>query len=141
MPEKTKQDMQAQIDVLSVLLEQLYVYIRPETPSSLKAEVLLALGRDPNYELELVDVWITSFGEKRIAVIKEIRSACGYGLKECVDIMRACIGGRDVSGPDKQIPTLVKQRVFPADAEAMKKSVELQGGRIELRPAFSQKEV
>jgi ribosomal protein L7/L12 len=141
MPEKTVQDMQAQIDVLSVLLEQLYVYIRPEAPSSLKAEVLLALGRDPNYELELVDVWITSFGTTRIAVIKEIRSACGYGLKECVDIMRACIGGRDLSGPDKQIPTLLKQRVFPIDAEKMKTNIEAQGGLVELRPSFSQKEV
>jgi ribosomal protein L7/L12 len=130
---------QEQIDLLSTLLEQLYVYVVPEAPATLKIEILLALGRDPTQELTLVDVWITRFGDRHIPIIKAIRAAFDIDLQECVSILnrhRGQVSASRVLPPedDARYPVLVASRVMPDKAEAFQKLVAHEGGAIELRP-------
>jgi len=66
------------------------------------------------------NVILTSFGEKKVNVIKAIRGITGLGLKEAKDLVEGA-------------PQTVKEGVAKADAEAMKKKLEEGGGKVELK--------
>ena len=59
-------------------------------------------------------------GDKKINVIKEVRAITGLGLKEAKDLVEA--GGKPV-----------KEGVSKEDAEKMKKQLEDQGAKVELK--------
>jgi large subunit ribosomal protein L7/L12 len=59
-------------------------------------------------------------GEKKINVIKEIRTITGLGLKEAKDLVEAA-------------PKVVKEGISKADAEAIKKTLEGAGAKVELK--------
>ena len=65
-------------------------------------------------------VFLASFGEKKINVIKEVRSITGLGLKEAKDLVEAA-------------PKEVKAGVAKKDAEEMKKKLEAAGAKVELK--------
>jgi large subunit ribosomal protein L7/L12 len=65
------------------------------------------------------DVVMTSFGEKKVAVIKAVRSATGLGLKEAKTLVEAL-------GP-------VKEGVEKAEAEELKKVLEEAGASVEIK--------
>ena len=65
-------------------------------------------------------VFLSSFGEKKINVIKEVRSITGLGLKEAKDLVEAA-------------PKEVKAGVAKKDAEEMKKKLEAAGAKVELK--------
>jgi large subunit ribosomal protein L7/L12 len=65
-------------------------------------------------------VMMTSFGEKKIEVIKEVRAITGLGLKEAKDLVEAA-------------PKAVKEGVSKADAEKIKAQLEAAGAKIELK--------
>ena len=65
-------------------------------------------------------VCLASFGEKKINVIKEVRSITGLGLKEAKDLVEAA-------------PKEVKAGVAKKDAEEMKKKLEAAGAKVELK--------
>ena len=65
-------------------------------------------------------VVLVSGGEKKINVIKEIRTITGLGLKEAKDLVEA--GGKTV-----------KEGVSKDDAMKMKKQLEDQGAKVELK--------
>lgn len=65
------------------------------------------------------DVVLTDAGANKINVIKEVRTITGLGLKEAKDLVEA--GGK------------VKEAVSKADAEAMKKTLEAAGAKVELK--------
>jgi large subunit ribosomal protein L7/L12 len=65
------------------------------------------------------DVVMTSFGEKKVAVIKAVRGATGLGLKEAKDLVEA-LG-------------VVKEGVEKAEAEELKKALEEAGASIEIK--------
>ena len=65
------------------------------------------------------DVIMTSFGEKKVAVIKAVRGATGLGLKEAKDLVEA-LG-------------VVKEGVEKAEAEELKKVLEEAGASIEIK--------
>ncbi len=65
------------------------------------------------------DVVMTSFGEKKVAVIKAVRGATGLGLKEAKDLVEA-LG-------------VVKEGVEKAEAEELKKVLEEAGASIEIK--------
>ena len=65
-------------------------------------------------------VFLTSFGEKKINVIKEVRAITGLGLKEAKDLVEAA-------------PKEVKAGVGKKDADEMKKKLEAAGAKVELK--------
>ena len=65
------------------------------------------------------DVVMTSFGEKKVAVIKAVRGATGLGLKEAKDLVEA-LG-------------VVKEGVEKAEAEELKKVLEEAGASVEIK--------
>ena len=65
-------------------------------------------------------VFLTSFGEKKINVIKEVRAITGLGLKEAKDLVEAA-------------PKEVKAGVAKKDADEMKAKLEAAGAKVELK--------
>ena len=65
-------------------------------------------------------IFLAAAGDKKINVIKEVRSITGLGLKEAKDL---------VEGAPKE----VKKGVAKKDAEEAKKKLEAAGAKIELK--------
>lgn len=74
----------------------------------------------PAEEKSEFDVVMTSFGEKKIEVIKAVRGITGLGLKEAKDMVEAA-------------PTTVKEAASKDDAEEIKKTLEGAGASVELK--------
>jgi len=66
------------------------------------------------------DVVLTSFGDKKLAVIKEIRAITGLGLVDA----KALVEG---------VPSKVKEGISKEDAEALKAQLEGVGATVELK--------
>jgi len=66
------------------------------------------------------DVILASFGEKKIDVIKEVRTITGLGLKEAKDLVEGA-------------PKAVKEGVNKAEAEEIKGKLEGAGATVELK--------
>ncbi len=66
------------------------------------------------------DVILTSFGEKKINVIKEVRAITGLGLKEAKDLVEGA-------------PKPIKEGIAKADAEEIKTKLEGAGASVELK--------
>ena len=66
------------------------------------------------------DVILAEIGSNKIAVIKEVRTITGLGLKEAKDLVEGA-------------PQPVKQGVAKTEAEEMKKSLEAAGAKVELK--------
>ncbi len=71
-------------------------------------------------EKEDFDVILTVAGEKKINVIKEVRTITGLGLKEAKDLVEGA-------------PKPVKEGVKKDEAEALKKQLEAAGATVELK--------
>ena len=65
-------------------------------------------------------VVLTAAGDKKINVIKEVRAITGLGLKEAKDLVEGA-------------PKVVKEGVSKADADEMKKKLEAEGAKVELK--------
>ena len=79
-----------------------------------------AAGAAPAEEKSDFTIFLSSAGDKKINVIKEVRSITGLGLKEAKDL---------VEGAPKE----VKKGVPKKDAEEAKKKLEAAGAKIELK--------
>ena len=66
------------------------------------------------------DVILTSFGEKKINVIKEVRSITGLGLKEAKEAVESA-------------PKAIKEGVSKEEAEEVKKKLEGAGASAEIK--------
>ena len=86
---------------------------------SASAAVAAAGPAEAAEEQSEFDVVMTSFGEKKVAVIKAVRGATGLGLKEAKDLVEA-LG-------------VVKEGVEKAEAEELKKVLEEAGASIEIK--------
>ena len=65
-------------------------------------------------------VFLSATGDKKINVIKEVRSITGLGLKEAKDLVEAA-------------PKEIKGGVAKKDAEEFKKKLEAAGAKVELK--------
>jgi large subunit ribosomal protein L7/L12 len=65
-------------------------------------------------------VVLASAGEQKIAVMKVVKEALGLGLKEAKDIVDGA-------------PATLKDGMKKDEAEALKKSIEEAGGKVELK--------
>lgn len=86
---------------------------------SASAAVAAAGPAEAAEEQSEFDVVMTSFGEKKVAVIKAVRGATGLGLKEAKDLVEA-LG-------------VVKEGVDKAEAEELKKTLEEAGASVEIK--------
>jgi len=77
-------------------------------------------GAAPEEEKSEFAVFLTSIGDKKINVIKEVRAFTGLGLKEAKDLVEAA-------------PKEVKIGVAKKDAEEVKKKLEAAGAKVELK--------
>jgi len=66
------------------------------------------------------DVMLTSAGEKKIAVIKEVRAITGLGLKEAKDLVESA-------------PKAVKEAVSKEEANELKTKLEAAGATVEVK--------
>ena len=71
-------------------------------------------------EKDEFDVILTSAGDQKINVIKEVRAITGLGLKEAKDLVEGA-------------PKAVKEGVNKAEAEELKTKLEAAGAKIELK--------
>lgn len=65
-------------------------------------------------------VVLAAAGDKKINVIKEVRAITGLGLKEAKDLVEGA-------------PKVLKEGVAKADAEEMKKKLEAEGAKVEIK--------
>jgi large subunit ribosomal protein L7/L12 len=79
-----------------------------------------AAGAAAGEEKSEFTVFLASFGEKKINVIKEVRAITGLGLKEAKDLVEAA-------------PKEVKAGVSKKDADEMKAKLEAAGAKVELK--------
>lgn len=66
------------------------------------------------------DVVMTSFGDKKLDVIKAVRAITGLGLKEAKEMVEG-------------VPAKVKEGASKEDAEEVKKQLEEAGATVELK--------
>ena len=66
------------------------------------------------------DVILSSFGEKKVGVIKTVRALTGLGLKEAKDLVESA-------------PAAIKEGVNKDEAEDVKKQLEEAGGSVEIK--------
>ena len=66
------------------------------------------------------DVVLTSFGEKKVGVIKAVRAITGLGLKEAKDMVEG-------------VPSTVKEATSKDESEELKKQLEEAGATVELK--------
>lgn len=66
------------------------------------------------------DVVMTSFGEKKMNVIKAVKDICGLGLKEAKEFVES-------------VPKTVKEGISKADAEELKTKLEDAGATVEIK--------
>ncbi|MFP6655861.1 MAG: 50S ribosomal protein L7/L12 [Myxococcota bacterium] len=71
-------------------------------------------------EKDEFDVILTSFGEKKIQVIKEIRAITGLGLKEAKDLVEG-------------VPKAIKEAATKDEAAEIQKKIEAAGGQVDVK--------
>lgn len=79
-----------------------------------------AAAAAPVEEKTEFDVVMTSFGEKKVEVIKVVRALTGLGLKEAKDAVEG-------------VPSMIKEGIPKAEAEDVKKKLEDAGAKVEIR--------
>jgi large subunit ribosomal protein L7/L12 len=104
---------------LSKMLEEKWG-VSAAAPVAVAAAVAGAGGEAAAEEQDEFDVVLTSYGEKKINVIKEVRAMTGLGLKEAKDLVEAA-------------PKAVKEAVSKAEAEELKAKLEGAGATVELK--------
>jgi large subunit ribosomal protein L7/L12 len=77
-------------------------------------------GGEAAEEQDEFDVVLTSAGDKKIQVIKEVRSLTNLGLKEAKDLV-------------DNAPKAVMEKVSKEDAAKAKEALEAAGGSVELK--------
>ena len=66
------------------------------------------------------DVILASFGDNKVAVIKEVRAITGLGLKEAKDLVEAA-------------PKALKEGATKEDADKIKAQLEAAGAKVEVK--------
>jgi len=122
----TKEDVVSFIDNMTVLemsefvkeLEDKYG-VTAAAPAA-AAAAPAAGGEAAAEEKTEFDVVLTAAGDKKIQVIKEVRTITGLGLKDAKDLVESA-------------PKAIKEGVKKEEAEEIKKKVEEAGGSVEVK--------
>ena len=104
---------------LSKLLEEKWG-VSAAAPVALAAAPAAGGGEAAADEKTEFDIELTESGSNKIAVIKEVRTITGLGLKEAKDLVEGA-------------PKPLKQGVKKEEAEEMKKTLEAAGAKVTLK--------
>jgi large subunit ribosomal protein L7/L12 len=122
-----KEDILQQIEELSVkeLAELVEMFEeRFNVSAAMAAPVAVAVapaaGEGDAGASETLKVVITSAGQKKIQVIKEIKEITGKGLKECKELV-------------DNLPAVIKEDVSNDEATSIKEKLEAAGAEVELQ--------
>jgi large subunit ribosomal protein L7/L12 len=77
-------------------------------------------GGEAAVEQTEFDIVLTSFGDKKIQIIKEVRAITGLGLKEAKALVEA-------------VPKPLKEGIEKDEAEAIKAKIEEAGGQADVK--------
>lgn len=121
-------EVMTSIKNMSVLeLSQLVKAMETEFGVSAAAPMMMAAGAGAGAGAavaeeakDTVDIILKDAGANKIGVIKEIRGITTLGLKEAKDLVEAA-------------PKVVKEGVAIKEAEAIKKTLEAAGAKVELK--------
>jgi len=122
----TKEDVVSFIDSMTVLEMSEFVKELEEKYGVTAAAPAVAIaapvdgGGAVAEEKTEFDVVLTAVGDKKIQVIKEVRTITGLGLKDAKDLVEAA-------------PKPIKEGVNKEEAEEIKKKVEEAGGTVEVK--------
>ena len=104
---------------LSKLLEEKWG-VSAAAPVAVAAAPAAGGGEAAAEEKTEFDIELSESGSNKIAVIKEVRTITGLGLKEAKDLVEGA-------------PKPLKQGVKKEEAEEMKKSLEAAGAKVALK--------
>ena len=122
----TKEDVVSFIDSMTVLEMSEFVKELEEKYGVTAAAPAVAIaapvdgGGAEAEEKTVFDVVLMAAGDKKIQVIKEVRTITGLGLKDAKDLVEAA-------------PKPIKEGVKKEEAEEIKKKVEEAGGTVEVK--------
>jgi large subunit ribosomal protein L7/L12 len=125
MPEVSKEQVKDFIKNMTLLdAAALVKELEEELGVSAAAPVAVATAAGPAAaaaeEKTEFNVILAEAGEKKIQVIKVVRELTGLGLKEAKDLVDGA-------------PKAVKEGVAKAEAESVKKKLEEQGAKVEIK--------
>ena len=104
---------------LSKLLEEKWG-VSAAAPVAVAAAPVAGSGEAAAEEKTEFDIELSEAGSNKIAVIKEVRTITGLGLKEAKDLVEGA-------------PKPLKQGVKKEEAEEMKKALEAAGAKVTLK--------
>ena len=122
----TKEDVVSFIDNMTVLEMSEFVKELEDKYGVTAAAPALAIaapgagGEAAAEEKTEFDVILTAIGDKKIQVIKEVRTITGLGLKDAKDLVEAA-------------PKAIKEGVKKEEAEEIQKKIEEVGGTVEVK--------
>ena len=104
-------------DLVAALEEEFGVSAAPVAVAGAAAP---AAGAAAEAEKSEYDVVMTSFGDKKLDVIKVVREITGMGLKDTKDLV-------------ENVPSKIKEAVSKSDAEEIQKKLQEAGATAELK--------
>ncbi len=122
----TKEDVVSFIDSMTVLEMSEFVKELEDKYGVTAAAPAVAMmapaggGEAAAEEKNEFDVILTAIGDKKIQVIKEVRTITGLGLKDAKDLVEGA-------------PKTIKEGVKKEEAEEIKKTIEAAGGTVEVK--------
>ena len=103
------------VDLISAMEEKFGV-----SAAAAVAAAPAAAAAAPVEEKTEFDVVMSSFGEKKVEVIKVVRALTGLGLKEAKDLVEG-------------VPSTIKEGIPKAEAEDIKKKLEEAGAKVDVK--------
>ncbi len=121
----SKDDILEAISAMSVmdvveLIEAMEEKFGVSAAAAVAAAPAAAAAGEAAAEQSEFDVVLTSFGDKKVGVIKAVRGITGLGLKEAKELVESA-------------PAPIKEGVEKAEAEDVKKQLEEAGASVELK--------
>jgi large subunit ribosomal protein L7/L12 len=108
------------VDLISAMEEKFGVSAAAAVAAGPVAAAGGDAGGEAAVEKDEFDVVLTAFGDKKVGVIKAVRTITGLGLKEAKDMVESA-------------PTTVKEGASKAESEELKKQLEEAGASVELK--------
>ncbi|HRD66894.1 MAG TPA: 50S ribosomal protein L7/L12 [Candidatus Competibacter sp.] len=105
------------VDLISAMEEKFGVSAAAAVAA---APAAAAAAAAPVEEKTEFDVVMSSFGEKKVEVIKVVRALTGLGLKEAKDLVEG-------------VPSMIKEGIPKAEAEDIKKKLEDAGAKVDVK--------
>ena len=104
------------VDLIAAMEEKFGV----TAAAAVAAAPAAAVAAAPVEEKTEFDVVMSSFGEKKVEVIKVVRALTGLGLKEAKDLVEG-------------VPSTIKEGIPKAEAEDIKKKLEEAGAKVDIK--------